>query len=199
MEAHQKPYLTATEYLAIERQAETRSEYLDGEMFTMAGGSREHNLIETNTVRELSLKLKHRPCEVYSNDQRVHIPATGLYTYPDVVVVCGEPHFDDDQFDTLLNPTLIIEVLSPNTEAYDRGKKFEHYRSIGSLSEYLLVSQAEPRIEQYLRQDEGRWIFTDVAGLDSRITLPSIQCELSLAEVYDKVKLGLSLEEPPPP
>ena len=189
MEAQQKPYLTATEYLAIERQAETRSEYLDGEMFTMAGGSRRHNLIKGNTERELSLQMKTRSCEVYSSDQRVHIPATGLYTYPDVLVVCGEPHFDDEQGDTLLNPTLIVEVLSPNTEAYDRGKKFEHYLSIDSLSEYLLISQDEPRIEQFVRQDGGRWLFTAVAGLDSRITLPSILCELSLAEVYDKVKL----------
>jgi Uma2 family endonuclease len=189
MEAQQKPYLTATEYLAIERQAETRSEYLDGEMFAMAGTSLSHSTIVGNLVGELRQQVKKQPCRVCPSDLRVHIPATGLYTYPDVVVVCGEPKLEDDQFDTLLNPTLIAEVLSPNTEAYDRGKKFEHYRSIDSLAEYLLVSQDEPRIEQYLRQDGSHWLFTAVTGLDNRITLPSIQCELSLAEVYDKVKL----------
>lgn len=191
MDAQQTHYLTATEYLEIERQAETRSEYLDGEMFSMAGNSRNHNLICTNLSRELSLQVKQRPCEVYVSDQRVHIPSVGLYTYPDIVVVCGEPKFDDDQLDTLLNPTLIIEVLSPSTEAYDRGKKFEHYRTIPSFAEYLLVSQTEPLIERYLRQDDGGgWLFTAVAGLESRIELPTIRCELALGEVYEKVKFG---------
>ncbi len=190
MDARQTHYLTATEYLAIERRAETRSEYLDGEMFGMSGASRRHNLIKGNTERELSLQLKTRPCEVYSSNQRVHVPATGLYTYPDVVVVCGEPRFEDDQFDTLLNPTLLIEVLSSGTEAYDHGKKLEHYLTIDSLGEYLLVSQDEPRVERYLRQDGNGWLFTAVAGRDTRIVLPSIQCELSLVEVYHKVKLG---------
>jgi Uma2 family endonuclease len=190
MEAQQKPYLTATEYLAIERQAETRSEYLDGEMFAIAGTSLDHSLIVGNLVGSLWPQLRGKQCRICPNDLRVHIPATGLYTYPDVVVVCGKPELEDEQFDTLLNPTLIIEVLSPNTEAYDRGKKFEHYRSVDSFSEYLLVSQDEPHVEQYLRQDGGHWLFTSVAGLDRRIALPSIQCELSLAEVYDKVDLG---------
>jgi len=191
MEAQQKPYLTATEYLAIERQAETRSEYLDGEMFAMAGASRRHNLIKGNTERELSLQLKRRPCEVYSSDQRVHVPATGLFTYPDIVVVCGEPKLlEDEELDTLLNPTLIIEVFSPATEARDRGKKLKHYLTIDSLTEYLLVSQTEPRVDRYLRQDGSHWLFTSVAGLDRRIALPSIQCELSLAEVHDKVELA---------
>jgi Uma2 family endonuclease len=185
-----KSYLTVAEYLTIERQAEARSEYLDGEMFTMPGASRRHNLIKGNTERELNLQLKHQPGEVYSSDQRVHIPATGLYTYPDIVVVAGEPRFEDGDLETLLNPTLIIEVLSSTTEAYDRGKKFEHYRTIDSFAEYLLVSQNEFLIERYLRQDDGTWLFKAVAGLDSRIALPSIRCELSLAEVYGKVELG---------
>jgi Uma2 family endonuclease len=179
--------LTPEEYLEIERRAETRSEYLDGEMFAMAGASLEHSQIVSNLVGELSKQVKRRSYRALPNDLRIHIPATGLYTYPDVVVVCGEPRLEDEHFDTLLNPTLIIEVLSPSTEAYDRGKKFEHYRTVESLAEYLLVSQDAPRIEQYLRQPDGRWLFTAVAGMDSNITLPSIQCELSLAEVYDKV------------
>ncbi len=185
-----KPFLSPEEYLAFERQAETRSEYYEGEMFAMTGGSRRHNLIVTNVVRELSLQLKKRSCEVYSNDQRVRIPETGLYTYPDIVVACGEPRFEDESFDTLLNPLLIVEILSPTTEAYDRGKKFENYRTIGSLAEYVLVSQDEPRVEQFLRQDGNHWLFTAFAGLEATIPLSSIQCELALAEIYDKVGLG---------
>jgi Uma2 family endonuclease len=178
------------EYLEIERRAETRSEYLDGEMFAMSGASFAHNVIVANLIREVGQQLKRRPCQVLPSDLRLHIPATGLYTYPDVVVVCGEPRLENDHHDTLLNPTLLIEVLSPSSEAYDRGKKFEHYRSIESFVEYLLVAQDEPRIEQYLRQPAGRWLFTAVAGLDAAIALPSIQCELALAEVYDRVPLG---------
>src|ERR1700750_1609066 len=116
-------YLTPEEYLSIERKAEGRSEYLKGEMFAMVGASRAHNLIVTNLTRELSQQLKGKPCEVYPNDMRVRIPAMGLYTYPDVVVACGTPLFEDDHVDTLLNPTLIVEVLSESTESYDRGKK----------------------------------------------------------------------------
>jgi Uma2 family endonuclease len=178
------------EYLEIERLAEARSEYLDGEMFAMAGASIEHNAVVANLLGELRQQLKRRPCQVFPSDLRLHVPATGLYTYSDAVVVCGEPRLEDEHLDTLLNPTLIVEVLSPTSEAYDRGKKFEHYRSIESLAEYLLVAQDEPRIEQYLRQSDGRWLFTAVAGLNATMALPSIQCELSLAEVYDKVALG---------
>jgi Uma2 family endonuclease len=185
-----KPSLSPEEYLAIERQAETRNEYFDGEMFAMPGGSRTHNLIVTNIVRELSLQLKKRPCEVYANDQRVRIPETGLYTYPDVVVVRGEPRFEDDALDTLLNPVLIIEVPSPTTEAHDRGKKLQHYERIDSFVEYVLVAQDQPRIEQLVRQDGHQWLLTTTAGLESSIPLTSIQCALALAEAYDKVELG---------
>lgn len=181
------PALAPEEYLEIERRAETRSEYLDGEMFAMAGASIEHNAIVANLLGELRQQLKRRPCQVFPSDLRIHIPATGLYTYADVVVVCGEPRLEDSHLDTLLNPALLIEVLSPTSEAYDRGKKFEHYRSVEWLAEYLLVAQDAPRIEQYLRQPDGRWLFTAVSGLEATIALPSIQCELSLAEVYDKV------------
>ena len=126
----------------------TRSGYLDGEMFAMAGSSFNHNVIVGNILGELRQQLKGRPCRVCPNDQRVHIPATGLYTYPDVVVVCGEPQFQDGEIDTLLNPILIVEVLSPNTEADDRGEKFEHYQTIESLAEYVLVAQDRPRIDK---------------------------------------------------
>lgn len=189
MEPRRKPFLTPEEYLALERQAETKSEYLNGEIFAMSGGSFPHNLISGNLVGELRQVLKRSPCRVCPGDQRIHIPATGLYTYPDAVVVCGEPRFEDEELDTLLNPTLIVEVLSPSTEAYDRGKKFEHYRSIDSLAEYLLVSQSEPRVEQFLRQEDGIWLFKAFAGRDARMPLPSLGCEIALAEIYDKVEI----------
>lgn len=187
MDAQSKPHLTPEEYLAIERQSEVRSEYLDGEMFVMTGGRYPHNRIIGNVMGELHQQLKRSPCQVLPSDQRVHIPATGLYTYPDVSVVCGEGQFEDRFLDSLLNPTLLVEVLSPTTEAYDRGKKFEHYRSIPSLSEYLLIAQDEPRVEQYLRQDGNRWLLTAITGLEATLALPSIQCELALAEIYARI------------
>lgn len=190
MEARAMPRLTPEEYLVIERQADTKSEYLNGEMFAMSGASRWHNLVTTNLAGELRAQLKGRACEVYSSDQRVHIPATRLYTYPDVVVVCGEPRFEDALLDTLLNPKLVIEVLSPTTEAYDRGEKFEHYQSIESLLEYLLVDPARPRVEHYLRQDGNHWFLTVLESLDATLPLTSIQCKLPLAEIYDKVVFG---------
>lgn len=190
MSVEPKPYLSPQDYLALERQAEWKSEYLDGEMIAMTGASRRHSLIVANWIGELRQQLKRRTCEVHTNDLRVRVSASGLYTYPDVIVVCGEPRFEDDHVDTLLNPTLITEVLSPTTESYDRGKKFEHYRALESLSEYLLVAQDEPRVEQFLRQDGNHWLFTATAGLDATVTLSSIQCELALSEIYDKVAFG---------
>lgn len=185
-----KPSLSPEEYLAFERQAETRSEHLDGEMLAMSGGSYAHNVIVGNLVGEIRQQLKGRPCTVCPSDQRVHIPEEGLYTYPDVVVVCGEPRFEDEQLDTLLNPLLIVEVLSPTTEAYDRGKKFQHYQKIASLAEYVLVAQDQPRVERFARQDGNQWLLTTTTGLESTVSLASIQCALALAEVYDKVELG---------
>src|SRR3989440_1590731 len=149
--------ISEAEYLRLEREAQIRSEYFDGEMFAMAGGTRAHSLIATNLLRELSSGLKASDCVAYNTDLRVKVEATGLLTYPDVSVVCGEQRFLDEQEDTLLNPTLIIEVLSDSTEAYDRGKKFENYRQIPTCREYLLVSQKEPRIEQFIRQSTGEW------------------------------------------
>jgi Uma2 family endonuclease len=187
-----KTRISPEEYLAAERRSETKSEYLDGEMFAMTGVTRRHSLVTTNLVRELSQKLLDRPCEVHSSDLRVHIPATGLYTYPDVTVVCGEPRFEDDQeVDTLLNPKLIIEVLSPTTEAYDRGKKFEHYDTIESLAEYVLVSQTAPRVEQFVRQEGGHWLFTATSSLDGKVVFSSVGCEIALTEIYHKVPLGI--------
>jgi Uma2 family endonuclease len=189
MSVHSQPYLTAEDYLAYERTAETKSEYLDGEIVAIPGASNEHNLIVVNVIGELRQQLKQRPWLLYPSDMRVRVSATGLYTYPDVVVVCGEPCFEDEKRDILLNPSLIIEVLSPSTESYDRGKKFEHYRTLESLAEYVLVAQEEPRVEQFVRQPGGTWLFTATSGRDAVVHLPSLGCSLALAEIYDKVPL----------
>lgn len=179
---------TPEQYLALERNAQHKSEYLNGRVLAMAGASLEHNRITTNLVRMLGNQFVGRPCDVFSSDMRVKVSATGLYTYPDVVAVCGEMRFDDAQRDTLTNPSAIIEVLSPSTEAYDRGLKFVHYRRLESLTDYVLVAQDSVRIEHYARQDAG-WVLTEMSDLDSRLHLASIGCELLLRDIYDKVDL----------
>jgi len=176
------------EYLRLERQAETKSEYFDGEIFAMAGGTRAHSLIATNLARELSSRLRTSDCVAYNTDLRVKVEATGLVTYPDVSVVCGAQRFLDEQEDTLLNPTVLIEVLSDSTEAYDRGKKFEHIRQISSCREYLLVSQKEPRIEQFIRQPNGEWTLKEAVGPSAEMRLPSLDIVLRLEEVFAKVQ-----------
>jgi Uma2 family endonuclease len=182
-----KRRITPEEYLELERTAERRSEYLDGEMFLMAGASLEHTQIVTNITIDLGLQLRGTPCQIFPIELRSKVNPTGLYTYPDISAVCGEPRFEDDVFDTLVNPILIIEVLSVSTESYDRGKKFAHYRSLASLQEYVLVSQWEYQIERYSRNADGAWLYTEAAGADASVELPSIQCRLSLSSVYDKV------------
>lgn len=173
------------EYLALERAAETKSEYVDGYIYAMTGASRAHNLITLNIGAELHRQLKGRPCEAYLADMRVKAAKARSYRYPDITVVCGQPEFVDPRFDTLINPTVIIEVLSPSTEASDRGRKFAEYRGIPSLREYLLVSQDQPRIERYARQAEG-WLLTVAEGLEAKMRLDAIDCALDLAEVYHK-------------
>lgn len=187
MTAIPKTKLTPEEYLELERNSEERHEYFDGEIFAMSGAKRNHNVIAWNIGGELRQKLKGRDCEAYPADMRVFVPETGLYTYPDLVVVCGEPEFQDDVFDTLLNPILLIEVLSETTEGYDRGKKFQHYRSIESLQEYVLVEQDEARIEKYVRHGDGFWLLSEAIGIDAEIEFASIESRLALAEVYDKI------------
>jgi len=201
MSSQPKIFLTPEEYLAIERKAETKSEYFNGEMFplrstgkahdafAMVGASRKHNLIAANIIIALGQQLRDKPCELYPSDMRVRVPATQLYTYPDVVVACDEPSFEDEYFDTLLNPTLIVEVLSPSTASYDRIKKFGYYRTIESLAEYLLIAQDEYKVEQYVKQADGHWLLSDISSLEGVVELPSIQCTLRLADVYTKVEL----------
>jgi Uma2 family endonuclease len=190
MSAIPKRKLTPEEYLEIERKAEYKSDYFNGEIYAMAGAKRNHNKIVGNLNGLVWQHLKGKDCEFYPSDMRVFVPQTGLYTYPDVVVVCGEPKFQDKVFDTLLNPTLLIEVLSESTESYDRGKKFQHYRSIESLQEYVLVSQDEARIEKYVRRGDGFWLLSEAVGLNSEIEFTSIECRVALAEVYDKINFS---------
>ena len=186
-----KTFLTPEQYLEIERKAEFKSEYYNGEMFAMAGAKSSHNLIKTNLTREFSLQLRSRPCRVYSSDQRVLVAPTGLYTYPDIVVVCGAPRLLDGELDTLLNPTVIVEVLSPSTEAYDRGRKFGHYRTIESLKAYLMVSSERIGAELYTRQPDNRWQLTaEAAKLEDTFEIESIGCRLKLADIYEKVELA---------
>jgi len=182
-------HVTAEEYLFLERSAPYKNEFHDGQVYAMTGASREHNLIAFNVAGELNSQLKNRPCEAYVSNMRVKVAEARSYHYPDVVVVCGMPQFEDAHVDTLLNPTLLIEVLSPSTEAYDRGGKFAHYRKIPTLNEYLLVAQDQPSIERYLRQGDA-WILTEAVGLEADVPLESIDCVLSLREVYDKVLSG---------
>ena len=184
-----KTLLTPEQYVAIEREAEYKSEYYQGEMFAMAGAGEAHNELVGNLVAGLHQQLRSRPCRVYSNDMRVLVRATGLYTYPDVVVVCGERQFVDERRDILLNPSLLVEVLSPSTEAFDRGRKFEHYRSIESFGEYLLVASDRVHTDLYTRGPDGRWLLTSADRLEDSLDLQSIGCRLALAELYEKVDL----------
>ena len=185
-----KSIFTVEDYLRIDRTEDERYEFIDGEIYAMAGAKRRHNVIAWNIGGELRQHLKGKNCEAYPANMRVFVPQTGLYTYPDLVVICGEPQFQDDTFDTLLNPILIIEVLSDTTENYDRGKKFQHYRSIESLQEYVLVSHDEARIEKYIKQGDGFWVLSEAVGLDAKIKLDAIDCELALNEVFDKVNFS---------
>jgi len=182
-------YVTPEEYLAFERAAEHKNEYFDGEIVAMTGASRKHNLIAGNVFAELKRQLRGKPCEAYISDMRVRIQSANLYTYPDVVVACDAPEFEDAEVDTLLNPVLIVEVLSKSTASYDRVEKFGYYRTLPSLEEYLLVEQAQYHVVQYVRQKDGRWLLADIRGAEGRIELSSVGCVLKLADVYERVEM----------
>jgi Uma2 family endonuclease len=182
-----KSYVTPEEYLAIERAAEYKNEYVNGEIFAMTGASRKHNLAALNVAGELRQQLKGKPCETYQGEMRVKAPAIRSYVYPDVVVVCGDPQFEDTYLDTLLNPTLVVEVLSKSTESYNRLAKSAYYRTIESLVEYLLIAQEEYRVEQYVKQADGRWLLADVRSLENTVELEAIGCSLALRDIYDRI------------
>lgn len=180
--------LTADEYLERERQSETKHELVHGVVLAMAGGTAKHNAITGNVIIALGLRLRGR-CLVFPSDQRVHVEATGLFTYPDVTVVCNAPRFHPNGRDTLLNPRVLVEVLSSSTEAYDRGAKFAHYQSIGSLEEYVLVTQTSKRVEHYRRLETGQWLLSVSEGDDALLVLPGLGCQIPLAELYEGTEL----------
>lgn len=180
-------YLSPEEYLALERQADYKSEYFNGVVYAMSGASLNQNKIVANTIIELGQQLKGRPCSVLPSDIKVRMPDSRKFFYPDVSVLCGEPQFHDQRNDVFLNPILIIEVLSESTEAFDRGKKFQAYQRLESLQEYILISQNKPVVEQYVRQSEATWKYTAAIGLESSLSLPTIECTLNLSAVYNKV------------
>ena len=191
MASRQERIYTLAEYLAFERDSEGKHEYLNGRIYAMSGGSPNHARIAVNLIRELATQLRGRPCEAFGSDMRIRIPESGLHTYPDASAVCGEPRFVRDVLDHLLNPSLIVEVLSKSTAAYDRGEKFEHYRKIPTLEEYVLFEQDRARAEHYVRDGVSgdRWGLTVLRGLDATLPLPSIGCVLALRDVYERVEL----------
>jgi Uma2 family endonuclease len=180
--------ISPQEYLAIERAAETRSEYLNGEMFAMAGASVRHILITANLTREIGNRLEDSPCLVLPTEMRVKINSTGLYTYPDLAIVCEKLELEAGSVDTLLNPSIIVEVLSESTEKYDRGVKFDHYRELGSLREYVLVSQEKALIERYARQADGMWTLRVFKDMGAEFTFDSIDLALPMSKIYSKVE-----------
>lgn len=186
MSAAAVTHVTPEDYLVEERKSEIKSEYVDGQVYAMTGATRKHNLITGNLITELNRQLEDKPCEVYPGDMRVRV-GTRAYFYPDAVVVCAEPEFDDAELDTLLNPTVIVEVLSRSTRDYDQGAKFALYRNLPSLQEYILVAQDTPHVMCYIRQAAG-WFLSETTNLEDHMRLSSIACDLSLRRLYAKVK-----------
>ena len=182
------PRYTVDEYLAMERESATRHDYVDGYIYDMAGESLQHSRICVNLAREVSNQLKGRECEALSPNMKVRTSNSGLFSYPDLTVVCGGPRFLDGRQDVLLNPTAIFEVLSSSTEAYDRGEKFMRYRSfIETLLDYLLVSQVRPLIDHFVRRSDGQWLYSSIAELTGSVEVASIGCRLEMAEIYARV------------
>jgi Uma2 family endonuclease len=188
MSAPPEPRISPEEYLSAERESETKHEYVNGEVYAIAGASRAHNLIANNIGGELRARLRRKPCEVYPSDMRLQVVETGFYTYPDVMVVCDQPRFADAEVDTLLNPKVIVDVLSDSTEAGDRTRKRAHYRQLASLAEYLMVVQDRPHVEQYVRQASGAWLFREYRSLDDVVRFPSLGCRVPLSEIYLRVE-----------
>ncbi len=188
MSALEKTYITPDQYLEMERKAEFKSEYYGGEIFAMSGGSSPHSLIGVNIAALLWISLRGKVCTTFNSDMRVQVEGTSLFTYPDVTVVCGSVQFMDVHRDNVVNPRVIFEVLSPTTEAYDRGEKFALYRNITSLTDYLLVSQEMMRVEHYTRQMDNQWTLVEFNGPEAVVKLTNLNCELLLADVYERVE-----------
>lgn len=189
MSIAQKTTLTPQQYLAQERKAELRSEYFDGQLLAKTGSSADHCTIVGNIAVGIRQQFRNRTCEVFMNMMRIKVIKSSSYFYPDVVAVCGKPQFEDNEQDVLLNPTMIVEVLSPSTEGYDRGAKFEHYRTIDSLLDYLLVAQDKIHVEHYVRQSDRTWLFSEFKSVEDKFQIDSIGCEITVVEIYEKVEL----------
>ena len=185
-----KAYLTPEQYLEIDRKAERKSEYFAGEMYVMSGARRAHNVIAANAIRELGNQLLDGPCEIYPSEMRVKVGESGLHTYPDIAIVCGEPKLVDDAFDTLLNPIVLVEILSESTEVYGRTTKFELYGALDSLQEYVLISSLRPSLERYTRRPDGTWNYAAKTAPEDSIELKSVNCRLRVADVYRKVEFA---------
>jgi Uma2 family endonuclease len=186
-------FFTADEYLQLEERAEYRSQYYYGEIFKMsdevqgmAGASQKHNKISMNTSAHLHFQLRQKSCDVYQSDMRVKVNED-FYTYPDIVVVCGEAQIEKKNGESLINPTLLIEILSPSTQDFDRGEKARLYRLMPSLQEYVLISQDKAHIEHYAKQMDGKWILTELSAVGETLMLPAVFCELHLGDIYEKI------------
>ena len=190
MPLQEKNIISPEEYLTLERESSEKSEYFDGEMFAMAGASREHNQISSNIVRLLGNDLLEKPCSVFSSDMKVKVSAIKKYTYPDIVVVCGDEQYEDENRDVLLNPLVIIEILSDSTEAYDRGDKFLHYQLIDSFSEYILISQYFCKVEKFSRQRDDTWIYSKYINIKESVSIELLKSKLLLSEIYRKVNFS---------
>ena len=183
-----RTHFTPDEYLVLERKAAYKSEYFRGEIVAMSGASRAHNLITLDIATEINNQLREQDCEVYSSDMRVQITNSEAYFYPDVVVACNEPKFEDDFMDSIINPVLIIEVLSPSTEEYDRGEKFEYYKQLSSLKEYILVAQDRISVEHYAKQGT-EWELNTLENPTDILPLSTIKCTLTIKDIYRRVDL----------
>ena len=187
MSAQPLPYYTLEQYAAMEETALYKSEFISGRIHAMSGGTPKHSAIGNNIGREVGNLFKHSPCQVFNSDLRIGIMPLDVETYPDVTIVCGEPHVNPFDKNSIINPSVIFEVLSPSTERYDRGEKWARYRRLDSLEEYLLVSQDKPQVEQYIRQEDGTWKFLSVEGREAGNAVIVLGVTLSLAEIYDRI------------
>ncbi len=187
--ALKKEYYTIEDYLATEEKADYKSEYYNGEIIAMSGGSRNHSVICVNMNWRLGESLAEKECVVFDSNMKLRIDMADSFVYPDVTVVCGDIQFYEERTDIITNPVLIIEVLSPSTLSFDRGEKFEYYRRLSSLKEYLLISQDKPMIESYYKQDEKKWLYSVAKGLEESVYIQSIDCKLALKDIYHKTEL----------
>ncbi|HEY9705719.1 MAG TPA: Uma2 family endonuclease [Allocoleopsis sp.] len=188
MQAQQISYFSPEEYLELETKAINRSEYINGEIFTMAGGSANHNKITGNFYASLNFAMRGKDYEVYMADVRLWIAKRNIYTYPDVMIISGEPEFALGRKDTITNPLIIAEILSNSTVNYDRGEKFKMYRNIPSFKEYILIAQTEMYIEQFYQNEKNQWVFSEYEGENAILRLKNVDFEISLKEIYDKIK-----------